>query len=145
MRSIEKNGHPLCGPSSFTADRLESELLRLEAIKPQVAAVQARLVAEADRMQFPLSDGARTLAEWVSARINIAYERAPELVQLSRTDDLDDLGSGSRTVDRVLARLRLAAAGATADTLALSDQLDLAGVRRLGAPLRRDSRTHRRR
>ncbi|MGH8911540.1 MAG: hypothetical protein ACRDVD_03435 [Acidimicrobiia bacterium] len=140
MRAIETNGHPLRGPSLSTADHLESELVRLEAIKAEVAAVQARLVAEADRMQLPLSDGARSLPEWVSARIDITHEHATELVQLSRTEDLDALESGSRTVDRVLARQRLASAGATADTMAFSDQLDLAGIRRLAARHRRVDR-----
>lgn len=91
-------------------------------------------------MQLPLSDGARTLTEWVSARLDIAHDRAADLVDLARTDDLADLESGHRTVDRVMLRLRLAAAGASAETRGRSDGLDLTGVKRLIARHRRMTR-----
>ncbi len=58
--------------TTLTTDRIEQTLLEGEAIIAGVRAAQMRLVREIDRRQTPMADGCRSLAEWVTGRLDVA-------------------------------------------------------------------------
>ncbi len=58
----------------WTPDRIEGELVRLEAMVSRIRAVQARLVDEAGRQRLPFQDGARSLVDWTAGRLDITRE-----------------------------------------------------------------------
>ncbi len=53
----------------------ESEVMRIEAHIRRLRGRQAELLAELDTHQIASADGARTMADWVSARILIFPRR----------------------------------------------------------------------
>jgi hypothetical protein len=128
----------------WTGDRIETELIRLEGLIGRIRGAQAALVDEADRRQMPRGDGARSLIDWVCARLDVTRTTATDLVALARSDDVDDLETGELSADRAVARRRLVDAGASKEALDHSDLLDLAGVKRLTAHHRRHTRSHQR-
>ncbi|HJR92895.1 MAG TPA: hypothetical protein VJ938_10675, partial [Acidimicrobiia bacterium] len=132
----------------WTPDRIEGELVRLEAVVSRIRAVQARLVDEAGRQRLPFQDGARSLVDWTAGRLDITRETASDLVRLSRDDALsvlDHLDNGAITVDRAVLRCRLAATGASDEAMEASDRFDLVGMRRFVAQHRRVGRADERR
>ncbi len=94
------------------------------------------LIREADRRQAPLADGCRSLAEWVTGRLDVAPETAKTLVSTARR--LESLPTvehatavGSISFDRTVeaARIALPSEDATiVDELAV---FDVAAIRRL--------------
>ena len=124
----------------WTPDEIESELVRLEAMVARIRAVQARLVDEADRLRLPFQDGARSLVDWVSARLDVTSSTASDLVRLSRCHDTSDMGDGQVTFDRAVLRRKLADTGASKEAMEASDRFDLAGMRRFVAQHRRVGR-----
>lgn len=88
------------------------------------------------------------MVDWTTAKLDVAPEMARGLVDASRylTSDLRTLlEKGERTLDRALVTSRLAAAGADDFEMSTSAGLDITGVRRLTARLRRYTRTDERR
>lgn len=129
----------------ITVDTLEQAFLADERSIARLRARQAAVLAELDRAQVQAIDGARTLAEWVAARLDAAPATAKHLVDAARllTDQPDraaELASGESSFDRVLATARLAAAGADDQQVARSRGFDIAGVQRMTAMHRRVTR-----
>jgi hypothetical protein len=124
---------------SRTLDSVEAELRReLEALGRHQARVLV-LIREADRLQAAAVDGARTMGEWVAARLDLAPETARSLVALARaTHDLprleQDLATGLVSLDRVTELVRAHQAGVD-----VSDQWqwDVSGLRSVIARRRR--------
>lgn len=125
----------------LTPDQVECELIRMEAIVARVRGFQAQLVDRARQLGMPRMDGARSLVDWVSARIDVTRETALDLARVARSDTVDSLIDGEASFDRAVARCRLVEVGASKELVADSDRLDLAGVRRLVARHRRITRT----
>ena len=121
-----------------TTDRLETALVDLEA---QIAArrhLQMKLLDEVDLRQVASMDGARNLAEWVAARMDVAPETAQKLTQTGgrlqdQPDLAEQLADGVVSFDRVVEESRLVAVGADPDLVARSRGWDLAGLRRMSA------------
>lgn len=112
--------------ASGTIDRLEQVLTEAESAIGRLRHLQTLAIRELDRRQVPFGDGARTLADWISARIDVTPETAKALGRVSMSDsaELDAaLVEGDATFDRV-------AEVATAGDVDLRHHLDLVGVRR---------------
>ncbi len=113
-------------------DYHESELVRLEGLKSQIAALQMRHLRHLDEAQVATADGSRSLSEWVTARLDVSRETAKDLVRtMRRTEDRPDLkgalAAGEATFDRVEALSRIQ------EDVGLLQHLDVAGVRRTAA------------
>jgi 5-methylcytosine-specific restriction endonuclease McrA len=67
-----------------TLDQVECELGEIQAAKAGLVARELRLLREADRMQAHAADGARTMADWAAARLDLAPETARTLVSTAR-------------------------------------------------------------
>jgi hypothetical protein len=137
----------MVGAISFeelTPDQIECELVRLEGLVARIRGWQARLIERAADLEMPRIDGARSIVDWTSARLDVARETALDLARVARHDDLDELALGDASFDRVVARCRLVEAGASKELVGDSDGWDIAGVRRLAARHRRVSRTEER-
>ena len=129
-----------------SVDALEQQLLADEAEISRLRFRQAETLGLLESAQVALMDGARSLAEWVSSRLDEDPQTARDLLRLSRgmeegTPTGRDLSEGLISFPRAAAELRLREAGATAETLASSRGLDLAGLWRLVARHRRLSRS----
>lgn len=112
--------------ASGTTDRLEQVLTEAESAIGRLRHLQTLAIRELDRRQVPFGDGARTLADWISARIDVTPETARALGRVSMSDssELDAaLADGDATFDRV-------AEVAKAGDADLRHHLDLVGVRR---------------
>ena len=120
-------------PTGLSTDQLETHLAHIEHTIGRLRRIQAVLVAEADRRQLPLADGARTLADWVAARLDVTSTTARRLVTLTHTE----IHADGLSFDRQVALTRLAdATGRPVDP----DQwagYDLAGLHRQVAHHRR--------
>jgi len=81
--------------------------------------------------------GARSLVDWVAARLDVTRETARDLARVARSDDVDDLVAGEVSFDRAVVRRRLVEVGACKEMITESDRFDLAGARRLVARHRR--------
>jgi hypothetical protein len=64
----------LRSPGTRTIDELEQRLLYLESLVSQIRAAQLDVIAELDQAQVCAVDGARTLGEWVTGRLDVAPE-----------------------------------------------------------------------
>ncbi len=119
-----------------TTDCIERALTDLEARIGFCRHLQMELLTELDRRQVPLSDGARNLAEWAAARLDLAPDTATRLTQTARRliDQprlADELASGEMSFDRVVEESRLVASGADPGLVDRSRGWDLTGVRRI--------------
>ena len=126
--------------TSVSLDDLEQHLIGAQSEIDRLRASQSVILRHLDTAQVAHADGARTLTDWVAARLDIPHERARELVAAARTMSNEICGeveSGEIGFDRALAETRLAAAGASEPAVLRSRGLDLAGVRRLCARHRR--------
>jgi 5-methylcytosine-specific restriction endonuclease McrA len=113
-------------------DYHESELVRLEGLKSQIAALQMRHLRYLDEAQVATADGTRSLSEWVSARLDLSRETGKALVRTmrrieARPDLTEALAAGEATFDRVEALSRIH------EDVGLLQHLDVAGVRRTAA------------
>jgi hypothetical protein len=129
--------------STTTVDHLEATVLAAEAEIARLRAIQLDAIRQLDDAGVVNMDGARSMVDWVTAKLDVAPETASALVQASRivTDDEgEQLGRGECSFDRALAASRLVVAGADQRELDMSTGFDIAGVRRLVARLRRFTR-----
>lgn len=120
----------------LTADQIEQTLIAAELEVARLRHVQVELIREADRQQVPLGDGSRTLAEWISSRLDVTPETARALDAVARQDSaiLDEaMTSGIAGFDRV-------AEAAKAGAEDLAPHLDIGGMRRQAAHYRRITR-----
>ncbi len=122
--------------TAVSIDDLEQELLTAQALIGRVQAHQLRLLRQLDSAQVATADGARNLAEWAAARLDMDPRRARELIRTARSladhpDLEDELAEGVSSFDRVRATAELADSGAPDTAVDTSRGLDITGVRRL--------------
>ncbi|MDH5423250.1 MAG: HNH endonuclease [Acidimicrobiia bacterium] len=96
-----------------TTDELEQQLVDDEKLIGRLRARQAAIVAALDTRQVALSDGCRTLSEWVASRADMSMHTARKLVGTSRRmvdrpDVHQELGSGRITYERAQQIAKLA-------------------------------------
>jgi hypothetical protein len=116
------------GWEGFTIDALEQYLIADELEIGRRRARQMSILGELDVRQTASGDGARSLSEWVSARMDVGPETAKSLVQTmrrlaDRPDIEERLAAGETTFDRVEALSRIP------DDVGLMQWADVAGVR----------------
>jgi hypothetical protein len=119
-------------------DTLEQAFEQAEAGIRHLRARQLALINALDGSQVTLMDGARTMTDWVAARLDAAPEEAARLTKAARlASDHDDLApllaNGTMSLDRVIETARLNNAGASEELIQDSFGFDIAGVRRLTA------------
>jgi hypothetical protein len=122
--------------TSLTMDAIEQSLADGEATIARVRRSQMVLIREADRRQAPTADGCRSMAEWVTGRLDVAPETAKMLVSTARrleslpTVD-DTVGGGLISFDRTVAVARIADPSQDATIVDELAVFDVAGIRRL--------------
>ncbi len=122
----------------LTTDTMEQQLITGEATIARVRAAQMTIIREIDRRQTPLADGCRSLAEWVTGRLDVAPEIAKALVTTARRLEAlpnveDAISGGAISFDRTTALAKIAE---PSDDETIVDELavyDVAGIRRLVA------------
>jgi hypothetical protein len=99
-----------------TIDELEQFVTGVERRFTRGRVAQMGALRELDRRQAPLADGCRSLAEWVTGRLDVAPDTAKALVATARR--LEELPlveetalAGEVTFDRLAAVARLATPG----------------------------------
>jgi hypothetical protein len=130
-------------------DQLDEAFAHFFGLSSAGLASVCELIREVDDRQSWMSDGARSLTDWVSARLNIRHETAGELVRVARRlVDLPVLSArfaaGDLSLDQVDAISRMATPsseeGLIKEALGLSNaQLDRA-ARRADPPSGEDER-----
>lgn len=130
--------------TSTTIDELEQVIATCETEIARIRAFQADAIRRLDGAGVAGMDGCRSLHEWVRSRLDVASHTARDIVTLARTS-ANDAVAGDASFDRIVATVKLAAAGADQATLAASAGYDLAGVQRLTARHRRHTRLDERR
>ncbi len=137
--------------SEFTTDAIEQQLLEIEAVIARGRAAQMTLLGEVDRRQVHTADGCRTLAEWVTARLDVHSDTARKLVSTARRlETLPNVtaaaGGGAVSFDRVWATAKAATPGEDDATLiAECWRYGVDGLARLHARRHRISRGDERR
>ncbi|MGI8513841.1 MAG: hypothetical protein ACR2NT_01655 [Acidimicrobiia bacterium] len=100
-------------------DFAESEVRRIEAHIRRLRGRQAELLAQLDQHQVAQAEGARTMADWVSATLDLSPQAASRLLTAARTE-LPEIRqkmlAGEWGIDRAAAVSKLAAAGLPADS-----------------------------
>ena len=122
-------------------DGLEQRLIELEAVVSTARSEQLLVLRELDVAQVATADGARTLAEWVSSRLDVSKETATALVRTSRSivdsqDVADALSDGKIGFERAAELCRLAGVGES-DPIGHGWWFDISGLRREVARRRR--------
>jgi Domain of unknown function (DUF222)/HNH endonuclease len=129
-----------------TVDELERFVTGVETAIGAARTAQAAALRELDRRQVPLGDGCRSLAEWVSGRLDVSPDTAKTLVGTAhRLTDLPlvekTATAGDLSYDRIAAVARLASHGGDeATVVADAARWDIAGLHRQVASRRRLSR-----
>ncbi len=119
-----------------TIDELEQRLLHLESLVSQIRAAQLETIAELDEAQVCTVDGARTLGEWVTGRLDVAPETGRALAYAAVSESRlleDELVDGDVSFDRVVATRKLANTDADDVTLQRAAGVGVEQVRRLAA------------
>ncbi|MGQ0848706.1 MAG: DUF222 domain-containing protein [Actinomycetota bacterium] len=96
------------------ADRLEARVLATEAAISRLRAQQVADLRILDRLQVDTGDGARTLADWVSAQLDLSHQTSSRLTTVARAADTQidaNLRDGRWGLDRAAALCKLRAAG----------------------------------
>ena len=119
-----------------TTDQLEQDVLACELLVTKLRARQAGSLRELDSRQVRMLDGARSLQEWVRARLDVSDTTARDLVHAARYlpehSEIEELANEARySFDRIIATSRLAVSGADDNTLERSFGRDISGVARL--------------
>ena len=113
---------------------LESRLVDLESRIAELRAEQGVIVRELDRANATVTDGSRSLTDWIRARLDVDGHTARDLAYLGTRGVRhgriwDSLASGRSTFPRTVATMRLADTGATEADIEESRRRDLDGVR----------------
>ncbi len=131
--------------ATLTMDVIEQQMLHAETTIARMRAAQMVLIREADRRQAPLSDGCRSMAEWVTGRLDVGPETAKTLVATARR--LETLPNVENTVkdglvsfDRTSAVARIADPSEDGTIIDELSVFDVAGIRRLSSNRHRTSR-----
>jgi hypothetical protein len=109
--------------AAMTTDGLERLLVESERSISRLRNIQARIVHEVDRREVARADGARTLDEWVSGRVDIESDTAAALRRVGANRELQGLLEEGVSFDRV----KVLAETGLSDPLL---HLDLVGARR---------------
>jgi hypothetical protein len=128
-----------------SVDELEQDIVACERLITRLRIRQAGNLRILDVHQVDHMDGARSMQEWVRARLDVSDQTARDLVHASRhlpehSDTAEMAENGEASFDRVVATSRLVAAGADEDTIERSFRYDLNGVARLRHRNRRIAR-----
>jgi len=115
---------------------LEEGLVSVEAQISQLRCEQHVLVSQLDKAQAPQTDGSRSMVEWVQAHLDVKTDTARDLVFAARNfvwneRIYDQMLYRGATLDRTIATVKLADAGATLDEIDESYARDLSDVARL--------------
>ena len=116
----------------MTIDDREQRLIAAEEVIAKLRAIQLEDLAALDAAQVATGDGARSLSEWVAARLDVSLDTARSMVRTmrrtaSRPDLRDVLAAGEISFDRIEAVSRIA------EDVGLLLHIDVAGVRREAA------------
>ena len=116
----------------MTIDDREQRLIAAGEAIAKLRAIQLEDLEALDAAQVATGDGARSLSEWVAARLDVSLDSARSLVRTmrrtaSRSDLRDVLAAGEVSFDRVEAVSRIP------EDVGLLWHLDVAGVRREAA------------
>ena len=89
----------------------QEELQAVEAEIGRLRFRQVELIRRLDRFQVDTADGARTMGEWTSARLDLSHQTASRLTQIAHAEDEEvdrAMGEGRWGLDRaaVLVKLR---------------------------------------
>jgi hypothetical protein len=125
-----------------SVDALEQRLLECERLIGRMRVRQLETLHALDMAGAVDLDGARSLNEWVAARLDTHPDTAAHLSRASRAlaehPDLSDrVARGETSLDRAVAVARLRASGASRATEDASTAFDVAGVWRIAARHRR--------
>jgi hypothetical protein len=112
---------------------VEVEELRagIRADEAEISAIKARQIARLRRidiLQVDTADGARTMADWVSANLDVSPQTAGRLVRTARSDQADiekRMASGEFGVDRAAFLCQLRELGAPEEVIVNSEQFSL--------------------
>ncbi|MGD2101489.1 MAG: hypothetical protein PVG83_04580 [Acidimicrobiia bacterium] len=120
------------GGETLSIDQREQRLIAAERAIAKLRELQMQDLAELDVAQIAAADGARSLSEWVSARLDRGIESARTLVRtMRRLQDRPDLqerlSEGSVSFDRVEALSRIK------EDVGLMEWADVAAIRREAA------------
>ena len=131
--------------SLSSIDQLEQTLVNGELMIGAIRAAQAEALAAVDEAQIARIDGARTLQDWVAARLDVTQDTAHTLVEAAKAlaehpESARALAAAEVTFDRAAATAKLAVSGASSRVLEASRGYDLSGVARLAARHRRFDR-----
>ena len=114
----------------------ERAVRNAELLVGQARAMQIQALKALDAAQVPARDGARSLADWIAARLDVSHEAARALVTAKNLFEahpasLIALDQGALGFERAVAMAQLAMSGADTATVERSRDVDVASVRRL--------------
>jgi hypothetical protein len=116
----------------FSNHQLDQTLARSRSARSRLAAHDLEILEVLDARQVATADGARSLSEWVAARLDVGLDTANSLVRtmrrtVDRPDLRDALACGEASFDRVEALSRIR------ERVGLLEHLDVSGARREAA------------
>ena len=114
----------------------ERAVRNAELLVGQARAMQIQALKALDAAQVPARDGARSLADWIAAQLDVSHEAARALVTAKNLFEahpasLIALDQGALGFERAVAMAQLAMSGADTATVERSRDVDVASVRRL--------------
>jgi hypothetical protein len=120
------------GVENLSIDDREQRLIASEKMIARLRAIQMVDLAVLDTAQVATADGARSLSEWVTGRLDVSPDTAKGLVRTMRRladrPDLEDrLAAGEVSFDRIEAVSRIP------EDVGLMEYADVAGVHRQAA------------
>ena len=127
-------------PEFVEVEELRAGILADEA---EISAIRARQIARLRRLdvlQVDTADGARTMADWVSANLDVSPQTAGRMVRIARShqSDIEDrLASGEYGVDRAAFLCQLRELGAHEEVITNSEEFSLGYLYSLIDRLRR--------
>ena len=95
-------------------DSWQTELISCEEEITRIRARQVTLIRQLDRYQVDCGDGARTMGDWTSARLDLSRQTSTRLTQLAHANDpqIDQaMVEGKWGLDRAAALVKLRQAG----------------------------------
>lgn len=130
-------------PTDLTFDELEHHLLDCVSLLSRVTARMLPAIRALDAGQVAHLDGARTMDEWLAARLDLDVRTARRFLGLARANDprIDQMLEEGESADRADAILSLITNGADEQTISDAAGHDIAGIRRLAGQHRHISPT----
>ncbi|MFP5331330.1 MAG: HNH endonuclease [Acidimicrobiia bacterium] len=127
--------------SELSIDELEHRLLESVGLISRITAGMLPAIRALDAGQVADLDGARSMDEWLAARLDLDVSTARQLLGLARANDprIGRMLENGESVDRADAVLSLIISGADDQTVESAAGHDIAGVRRLAGQHRRIS------